>query len=146
MPLFEPFLHSNNGWRVLKSFGLIQHSMLNPLLSPTFKLAEAATATAPVPPKLNAWPTAPGLKPTPTPTVAGLFPITSSPLPSAAHQLTRPAGGVTHAPNTWLGIIDTTHANANTAIMYRFINGLSSFIANTVNWSWDFPFRVFPGG
>src|SRR5262245_38268527 len=99
-PLVEPFLHSTNGPRVLRSLGPIQHSMLNPLLNPAFKLGDAATETPPVHAKLNASPTAPRLKPTPLPTVAGLLPVTSLPFPSAGHQLTNPCGGFTHAPKS----------------------------------------------
>jgi hypothetical protein len=105
--------------------------MLNPLVNPKFRLGEAATETTPVPAKLNACPTSPRLKPTPPLTVAGLLPVTSLPFPSAGHQLTRPGGGFTHAAESWLGIIETAHANANIAIMYRFIIRLSSFVAKT---------------
>src|SRR5580765_4969750 len=138
-PLFEPFLHSNNGRRVLRSLGLIQHSMVNPFPAPTSRLAEAATTTAPVPAKLNACPTSPGLKPTLA--VPELLPTMSLPLPSPGHQLTKPDGGFMHEAISRTGRSKTTDAKASIAIMYRFINRLSSFFPNTVT-SLNFPFRI----
>jgi hypothetical protein len=100
--------------------------MLNPLPVPTSRLPDAATTTAPVPAKLNACPTSPGLKPTLA--VPELLSTISLALPSPGHQLTNPCGGFTHAAESRLGIIETAHANANIAIMYRFINRLSSLL------------------
>src|SRR5579859_3093898 len=89
--------HSTIGWLTEISEGLIQASTVKPLPAPTSKLLEAGTSTsASVPLKLNAWPTSPRANINP-PCGTPLFtPRLSYVLVSAAHQLTKPVGGVSH--------------------------------------------------
>jgi hypothetical protein len=110
------------GCNGVKSAGLIQHSTVKPGPAPTFKFVDAGTMMLPeVPSNLKACPTAPAVKLIPPLTIPGLPPITSLALLSPGHQLTNPCGGFTHAAESRLGIIKTTHVSANIRNMYRFI-------------------------
>src|SRR5882724_3398052 len=112
-----PLFHSTTGRATARSEGLIQHSTVRPLAVPTFKLDEAATLTNPVPLRLNAWPTSPATKLTPLERLPGLLSTMSLALPSAAHQLTNPAGGGTQFVETGLTVSNALELGADPKVL-----------------------------
>src|SRR5579859_3435888 len=88
-----PLLHVASVCVEATSLGLIQHSMVSPLLAPTFRLGDAGTLIYPESPSnSNACPTLPLWNVTPTCKIPLLVFAMSSAFVSPGHQLTRPLG------------------------------------------------------